>query len=529
MARIFFPQFRKAREGVELSEGNIMEAARRIGIPIPSECGGNGVCGKCVVRVEGEKGALASKTSVEKKFNLDREERLACQARIVGDGNIRVFIKNIGKYTILSESVEAKTKLDPFVHIKNGKVFWNGKEIDKFRGKIYGLAIDVGTTTLVSQIVDLISGKIVATLADKNPQASFGDDVISRIEYTMRNKDGLRQLQRIVVDGINKELENFARQNNDADILNCIYEAVVVGNPTMRNIFFGIDVQSLGVIPFEPLSPGPLNVKATEVGLRINPEANVYGTPLIGGHAGADALANVIITEIYKAEKPSMIIDIGTNGEIVIGNKDKMMSASCAAGGAYEGAAVKYGTGAVEGAIKNVSIMDGKVKYETIGDKPPVGICGSGLIDLLSELLKNGLMTKKAKLNKDFFITKNIGISQQDVYQLITAKAGLRVDQDLLIKYYGISLKDIDKIYLSGAFGNFINPESAVNIGLLPNAREKIVKIGNGALAGARVMLISKEKRKDAEMVARKIEHVKPNERESDFIYLVAEKMYFES
>ncbi|HDN85448.1 MAG TPA: DUF4445 domain-containing protein [Candidatus Aerophobetes bacterium] len=138
-------------------------------------------------------------------------------------------------------------------------------------------------------------------------------------------------------------------------------------------------------------------------------------------------------------------------------------------------------------------------------------------------------MTKKAKLNKDFFITKNIGISQQDVYQLITAKAGLRVDQDLLIKYYGISLKDIDKIYLSGAFGNFINPESAVNIGLLPNAREKIVKIGNGALAGARVMLISKEKRKDAEMVARKIEHVKPNERESDFIYLVAEKMYFES
>jgi len=297
----------------------------------------------------------------------------------------------------------------------------------------------------------------------------------------------------------------------------------------MRNLFFGINVSSLGVIPFEPSQPGPLNRKAKEIGLRVNPNAHVYGAPLIGGHAGADALANVVATEIYKTDLPSMIVDIGTNGEVVIGNKEKLMSASCAAGGAYEGATVGCGLGAVEGAIKNIKIEDGKINYETIGGKPAVGVCGSGLIDLLSELLKSGIMSKKAKLKEDFIITKDIKITQQDIYQLITAKAGLRTDQDLLIKYYGVSLQDIDKIYLSGAFGNFINIGNAIIIGLLPKVdHHKIVKIGNGALAGARKILLSREKREEAEQVARKIEHVKPNEREKDFAYLVAQNMYFE-
>jgi len=526
MARIFFPQFKKGKKGIELNEETILDAARKLSIQIPSECGGKGTCGKCKVRVEGEKSLLSSKTKQEKKFNLSEGERLACQVKVAGKGGIRVFVKEVGKYTILSETIKEKVTLNPFVYEKNGKVFWEDEELDGFRGKILGLAVDVGTTTLVSQIIDLQSGKIIATFADKNPQSAFGDDVISRIEYTMREKNGLKELQKVILDGINEGLEKVTRQRKD--ILNCIYDIVIVGNSTMRNLFFGVDVSSLGVIPFEPPSPGPLNRKAEELGLKVNPKANVYGAPLIGGHAGADALADIIATEIYKARTPSMIIDIGTNGEVIIGNKDRLMSASCAAGGAYEGATVGCGLGAVEGAIKNIKIVDGKVKYETIGGKPPLGICGSGLIDLLSELLKTSIMSKKAKLKEDFFITKDISISQQDIYQLITAKAGLRTDQDLLMKYYGIGLKDIDKIYLSGAFGNFINPENAMIIGLLPKTDGRIVKIGNGALAGAREMLLSREKREDAENVARKIEHVKPNEREKDFAYLVAEKMYFE-
>ena len=525
MTRIFFPQFKKGKQGIETEKGSILDSARTLGIEIPSECGGRGLCGKCRVRVEGE-GILGPRTEAEKSFKLGRNERLACQARVLRGGSIRVFIKSTGRYAILSDTIEDKVKLDPFVYRKKDKVFWQDRELDKSRDGIYGLAIDVGTTTLVSQIIDLESGKRIATFADKNPQTSFGDDVISRIDYTMRNKNGLRELQNIVIEGINAGLGRTAEEKGK--ILNHIYEAVVVGNSTMRSIFFGVKVSSLGVIPFEPLTCEPINRKAEELGLKINPRANVYGAPLIGGHAGADALADIISTGIYLDRRPSMVIDIGTNGEVIIGNKNRILTASCAAGGAYEGATINSGVGAVEGAIKNVGIVNGRVRYETIGGKPPLGICGSGLIDLLGELLKSGIMSRKAKLKESFFITPDISISQQDVYQLITAKAGLRLDQDLLIEYYSITLREIDRIYLSGAFGNFINPDNAILIGLLPRARDKVVGIGNGALAGARQMLLSREKRKDAERIARKIEHIKPNEREENFSYMVAEKMYFE-
>jgi uncharacterized 2Fe-2S/4Fe-4S cluster protein (DUF4445 family) len=525
VTKIFFPQFKNGKQGIEIEKGNILSSARKLGIEIPSECGGRGLCGKCRVRIEGEN-ILSPITEAEKNFKLGRDERLACQARIMRPGSIRVFVKSLGRYAILSDTIEHKVKLDPFVHRKNDKVFWQDRELDKFRGAIYGLAIDIGTTTLVSQIIDLESGKRIATFVDKNPQASFGDDVISRIDYATRNKDGLRELQNVVIEGVNAGLRRIAEEKRE--ILNHIYEAVVVGNSTMRSIFFGINVSSLGVIPFEPLTCEPINRKAEELNLAISPQANVYGAPLIGGHAGADALADIIATGIYQARKPSMVIDIGTNGEVVIGNKDKILTASCAAGGAYEGATISFGVGAVEGAIKNASIINGRVQFETIGNKPALGICGSGLIDLLGELLKNGIMSKKAKLKDDFFITPDISISQQDIYQLITAKAGLRLDQDLLIKYYPATLEKIDRIYLSGAFGNFINPDNAILIGLLPRARNKVVRIGNGALAGARQMLLSRETRRDAEKIARKIEHIKPNEREENFSYMIAEKMYFE-
>ncbi len=525
MARIFFPQFKRGKEGVEVSKGTILEVIRKLGLEIISECGGKGLCGKCIVRIgKGEKN-LNSPTDTEKKFNLGKNERLACQSKIIGSEDIHVFIGSIGKFSILSETLEDKIKINPFVSRKNGMVVWNDEVLDKDRGSIYGLAIDVGTTTLVLQVVDLETGQILATIADKNPQASYGDDVISRIDWTMKKKDGLKELHQVIISGVNKALAKI--NEGKGEISKKIYEVVVVGNSTMRNIFFGIDVSSLGVIPFESQSKEPINQKASYLNLAVNPKANVYGAPLIGGHAGADALADVVVTEIYTHDEVSMVIDIGTNGEVIIGNKNKILTASCAAGGAYEGATVGSGMGAVEGAIKNVKIVNSKVKYETIDDKPAIGICGSGLIDLLGELLKNGIMDKKAKLKRTFYITKDIGISQQDVYQLITAKAGLRLDQDLLIKYYGITLDELDKIYLSGAFGNFINSDNAIAIGLLPNAEEKIAKIGNGALAGARQMLISQEKRKTAEDIAKKIKHIKPNEREKDFAYLIAEKMYF--
>jgi len=520
--KIFFPQYHKGKRGIELFDGTILEHAQKLGIAINAE-DGEGNCGKCVVRIERGEEALSPRTEAESKFNLSKSERLACQAKIVKPADIYVYISSAGSYSM------QEIEVDPLVSCTLGQVVWSGPQgqrvLGPCQGPMYGLALDVGTTTLVCQLLDLGTGDQVATVARKNPQSAYGDDVISRIDYTMRHEHGLKELQAVVIAATNELIEEFTEQTGVRPEI--IYEAVIVGNPTMRNLFFGLDVESLGVIPFEPPSKEPVNVTASSLGLQINPEANVYGAALIGGHAGADCLADIIAARLHQASKPCLLIDIGTNGEVAVGNANGIMTASCAAGGAYEGATVGSGVGAVEGAISNVRIDDGHVQYETIGAKAPVGICGSGLIDLLAELLKTGIMTRKAKLSEDFCVTDSICFTQQDVYQLITSKAGLRVDQDLLLKYYGITPEQIDKIYLAGAFGNYIQVESAVAIGLLPDAEDNVVKIGNAALAGAAGMLLSRRVRQDSEVWAAKIEHTKPNEREPEFQYMIADNMYF--
>jgi len=527
VGKVFFTQYRKGRNGIEAFEGSILEHARKLGVEIASECGGLGTCGRCVVRIEKGAEGLNQKTPAEQRLSLETDERLACQARIVNpDVNLTVVIRDFGNYTILSESLETEIDLAPAITRSGRKIVHeSGKELDRYGGEILGLALDVGTTTLVGQVMDLTDGRLVASFARKNPQIAYGNDVISRIGHSMSHEKGLQELQRCVVRGINEELEQL--ESEHAFERKFIYEAVVVGNSTMRDIFFGQPVESLGVIPFESANRAALTRTAADIGLGVNPNAIVYGPPLIGGHAGADTLADIIACGMHRHDHVSMLIDIGTNGEVAVGNRHKIMTASCAAGGAYEGASTECGVGAIDGAIKNVWISDGSVGYETIGGKPPVGICGSGLIDLLAELLRHGIMTPKAKVAEPFHVTDSIRLTQNDIYQLITAKAGLRTDQDLLIKYYGVTLDDIEDIYLAGGFGNFINPQNAVAIGLLPPAPEKVVRIGNAALAGARQMLLSVRIRRTAEKLSAKIEHTRPNERESEFAYLVAEKMYF--
>lgn len=527
--KIFFPQYKKGRLGLQIFPGTILDHAKKLGVPVASECGGKGVCGRCLVRIEKGAEALNELTAVERGFELGPNGRLACQARIERPADLQVFVRNVGTYSILSESIDREVALAPFVREDDGKVVWDGpdgpRNLGPYEDALYGLAIDVGTTTLVCQLLDLETGEQIATIAGKNPQAAYGEDVISRIDHVLRHDDGLRELQQVVMRALN---EMIAQACRDYRVQSAhIYEAVAVGNPTMRNIFFAQDVRSLGLIPFEPPSLDALNVPAEDLGLAINPRANVYGPRLIGGHAGADCLADIMACGMYESENVQLMLDVGTNGEVAIGNRDKIMTASCAAGGAYEGATVKGGVGALEGAINNVRIEDGQAQFSTIGDKPPIGICGSGLIDLLSELLRTGIMTDKAKLAEEFVLTDGIGLSQQDVYQLITAKAGLRTDQDLLIDYYGITLDDVETIFMAGGFANFINPESAVRIGLFPDAADKMKRMGNGALAGARDMLISRDIREKSEDIARSIEHTKPNELEPEFAYIVAENMYF--
>jgi uncharacterized 2Fe-2S/4Fe-4S cluster protein (DUF4445 family) len=516
MSKIYFPQYKIGKRGFQLHKGlTVLEQIRKAGIRINAECGGKGKCGKCRVRIEKGSKSLNELTKSEESFSLSSDERLACQAKVIRDKRgIIVFIKESGKYAILKTGLDRDLVLNPLTIPQDGKVVQDGEVIDDYKGKIYGLAVDVGTTTLVFQIVNLESGEIVDTIAKTNPQIIYGGDVISRIGYISINKNRivyltpkerekkLKELQRCVIDGINQSLKEFAPY---------IYEAVIVGNSTMRNIFFGLDIFSLGLRPYEPVHKEPIVKSAKELGLNIFPKGKVYGAALIGGHAGADTLANILASEIYKSKKPSMLIDIGTNGEIVLGNSKRLISATLPAGGAFEGANVSSGVGAIEGAIKNIKIENGKAIYETIGEKKPVGICGSGLIDLLAELLRCGIMDKSAKLKGDFKITDKIKLTQSDVYQLVNAKAGLKTDQLIMLKHYGMDVKDLDKIYLSGGFGNYINV------------------IGNGALEGAREMLVSRDSRKTSEEIAKKIEHIKPNELEKEFTYLVADNMYFEN
>jgi uncharacterized 2Fe-2S/4Fe-4S cluster protein (DUF4445 family) len=537
---MYFPQYARGRGGVELQPGKtVLQHIRRIGgVEIDSECGGKGVCGRDVIRLETGLSSLSPVTWAERRLldpsKIGHGQRLACQARVIDcEQDITVYIPNFGKYTVLSDYARTEVDLDPAIRRAGDRVAHaDGQDLGPYRGGIYGLAVDIGTTTLVLQVVDLEKGENVGqAMASKNPQIAYGNEVISRIGHTIDHPGGLEELQAAVVEGINQSLAEWEKLvPGKEDITSCIYEAVLVGNSTMRDLAFGREVRNLGVIPFEAGDLSALMTTAADIGLNINPQALVYGPPLIGGHAGSDCLADIIATGLYEAEGIGMIIDIGTNGEVVIGNRDKMLTASCAAGGAYEGYQIHCGVGAIEGAITRFRIEDGQARYQTLGDKHAVGVCGSGVIDLLAELLRNGIMDRRARILEDYCFSDSLRITQEDINQLIIAKAGLRTDQDLLIRYYGIQPEEIQRVYLAGAFGNFMDIENAMTIGLLPRiAKDRIVRFGNGALAGARAMLCSKQKRGDAENLKETLTHLKPNELEGPrFQYLVADNIYFD-
>ena len=540
MARMYFPQYARGRSGVELRLGeSVLEHIRRIGgVEIDSECGGRGDCGRDAVRLERGATALTEVTAAELSLlgrnKIDHGQRLACQAKIADIGqDIYVFIPNFGKYTVLSDYAQTEVELDPCVRRVGELVTHsNGQVLGPYRDGMYGLAVDIGTTTLVMQVVDLENGENVGNvMASKNPQIAYGNEVISRIGYTVDHPGGLAELQEAVVEGINQSLGEWEKLlPAEEGITDRIYEVVIVGNSTMRDLSFGKNVTGLGFIPFEAEDLSALTCPASSIGLKTNPRAVVYGPPLIGGHAGSDCLADIIATELYEADEIGMIIDIGTNGEIVIGNREKLLTASCAAGGAYEGYQIRCGVGAIEGAITRFKIEEGRAAYETLGGKHPVGVCGSGVIDLLAELLNHGVMDRRARIKKEYCFADSLCISQEDINQLIIAKAGLRTDQDLLIRYYGVEPGELQRIYLAGAFGNFMDIDNAMAIGLLPRIdKDRIIRFGNGALAGARAMLCSKQKRTDAERLNRVLTHLKPNEIEGErFQYLVAENIYFD-
>ena len=498
----------------------ILSYLQELGITINASCGGHGICKGCGVKISGNEN-LSSLTDVEKESIKRPGYRLACQAKILKeDEDIYVEVPIYAKYKILEKGESKKIPLNPFVKKRGAfpleKIYYEGKEIDEYKGEIFGLALDVGTTTISMYWVDLETGYERYVSSMLNPQVRYGDNIIDRINYA--KIVGQRHLEMAVIEGVNEMILKGPVNPGH------IYEMVVVGNTAMRDIWIGHSVKTLGESPFEPVSLNAVNLIADDLGLAINPRANVYALPLIGHFVGADALGAILATEMHKSHDVLMTIDVGTNTEIALGNEDKIIVTSCASGPAFEGSGVKCGTGAVEGAIQKVEIDDdSKVKYETIGNAPPNGICGSGLIDVLAQMLDRKIINWTGKFSKgetEFIIAEEvyrISLDGEDIDSLKLAKSAISVGIEVVMEHYGVKVSDIEKLYLAGAFGTYINPENALKIGMLPDLRlEKIVRVGNAAIEGARQALISQEKRKEAEEIPRKTEHIRL-EMEEDF------------
>ncbi len=516
--------FNDYEKEAELVKGrNILSYLQELEIEINASCGGEGKCGQCLVEVNSALKALTEKTEAENKFIHDDTHRLACQAIILKtDEHVYVRVPRRGYY-ILESGEYKEIPVEPFVHREGERVFCESLDMGEYTGGLYGIALDIGTTTLVIYLIDLETGEVLSVVSRENPQIKYGNNVISRIEYARRGRDILERAIRTATKEMITALADPGK----------VYEVVVVGNPVMRDLFFGYSVESLGKSPYEPLSEDAVSIKSKELGINANPEARVYGLPLIGGFVGADALAVVLATEIYKSEKICMAIDIGTNTELILGNKDRLIATSCAAGPAFEGASITCGIGGVSGAINEMRIENGAVMYKTIddADRRPVGVCGSGLIDVLAELLDKKIINGRGKFygaEKEFRIAEGISISEKDIDQLNLAKSAVSVGINVLMERYGIVFEEIDRLFLAGAFGNFINIENAIRIGLLPSIeRERVIKVGNAAIEGARQALISKTKREDAKAAAKRIEHVKL-ENEDNFMEKFVGELYFQ-
>ena len=497
---------------------SLFDYADSLKVRVPTSCGRTGECHECIVDIKQGMDAISPRSDSE---NFLRESyRLACQATIT-DPNADVEFSVLRRQPrILTDSIHREFDVSPVTHRKGDEVYHGDVRIDEYRGSLLGLAVDLGTTTVAMNLVDLESGEVVFTASFENPQRFGGSDIMNRISYDGGPFKG--ELQQVMLSAMNFEIGDMARRLKVHRRL--IYEVVVVGNSTMRDIFFGIDVQSVGERPYKSLTElemldgkretTALNVNARELGIRIFPDANVYGGPLISSHVGADVAADLLAVGIDQEDDLVMLVDVGTNTEVVLGNRHRLMTASCPAGPAFEGGQVTYGMPGYDGAVESITFADDKVQYQTIGNTPAEGICGSGLVDLLAELRRTGKMTELGVLENGetefaFVPERGLTLSRADISALAQAKSANYAGQFIVMRRYGEPMDRISKLYLAGGFANYVNDANAIAIGFIANIRrDRIVKVGNAALEGATIMLLSGGLRKKMEVMVRDIEHV---------------------
>ena len=505
-------------------------------VRIPSSCGRGGSCHECIVEVK--EGAEGLMPSTRDEYFLSGSYRLACRAIITDPSQDIEFSVLRRQPRILTEGVRRRVELNPLVRRDGDEVTIAGQPADSYRGRILGLAVDIGTTTVAMNLVDLESGEVVATSSFENPQRFGGSDVMNRISYDRGRNRG--ELRLAIIAAINFEIGELTREV-DAHRRQ-IYEVVMVGNTTMRDIAFGVNVQSVGEKPYKSKveleyeeghrTGTALESNAQAAGLRVFPKAHVYGGPLIGCHVGADIAAALLAIGMDEQEEPVMLVDIGTNTEVVIGNRHGMVAASCPAGPAFEGGEVTFGMPGYDGAVESVRIRDGNAEVTTIGDAKAQGICGSGLVDLLAELRATGMMNELGVLSggaREFAFApeQDMSLSRADISALAQAKAANYCGQFITLRRQGIPVEEISKLFLAGGFANYLDVSNAKEIGFIANfADDRVEKVGNAALEGATIMLLSTEHRKRIEASIRQIEHIEL-ETTHDFFELFVEGCMF--
>lgn len=573
---------------------SLLNAASSLKAYVVSVCGGKGLCGKCKVRVISGQENLNKLTKSELRYltpeEISKGYRLACQAFATGD--ITIYVPQRSRITVQRlqvEGIEVPVEVNPHVRkvyleippptletvhaddeqirsqleekigadvetsydvlkilpevLRAAKwrvtaVLWKDRVIAVEKGdtrdRMYGFACDVGSTKLAGYLVDLNTGRVMATTSAMNPQIRFGDDIISRISYVItRGESGLKELQETVVASINEMIETACKKASVDP--SEIYELTFAGNTAMELFLLGIWPKYVAYSPYQPPRKAGVTINAREIGLRANTNAIAYVMPVIGGFVGGDQVAVILATDLLNRDEISLELDVGTNTEISLGNRELLMTVSTPSGPAFEGMSIKYGMRAAEGAIERVSIDPSSLEpeYMVIGDTKPVGICGSGLIDVLAEMLKAGIIdwtgTFNRELSKDSKrvrrgpdgweyvlvnkaesgVGEDIVITQKDIRELQKAKAAVRSGTEVLMARMGIKEEEIENFFVAGAFGNYIDPENARIIGLYPELPiDKYKFVGNAAGTGAKLVLISREMREKAEEIPKRVKYL---------------------
>lgn len=574
------------RRGPCPSGSTLLDCARRLGVDLANLCGGVGSCGRCKVQIlSGELSELTG--SDEDQLTADELAqgfRLACQAIPLSDCKVRVPEESLSApQRTQIEGQEVQVAPEPSVHLYQVQVpqpslddlradaerlvaaleeQW-GVAVTSFdlaalralstalrernwevnvavrEGEIIacppspagslqlGLAVDLGTTKIAVYLMNLATGETLASRGIMNPQIAYGEDVIARISYAVQSPAHAVRLQELVAQAIDQAVGELCAQAGAPR--EQVLDAVVVGNTAMHHLFLRLSVEQLALAPYVPASRSPLDVKAREVGLCLAPGAGIHLLPNIAGYVGADHVAMLLATGIEHMDGVVLALDIGTNTEVCLANRGRLTSLSCASGPAFEGAHIRHGMRAANGAIERLRLAEDRIELQTIGDEPPIGLCGSGILDTLAQLRLAGVVDRSGRMQKDPRVRESDGVrefvivpeaeqpegrpaitfTQKDVRELQLAKGAMRTGIEVLLEENNLAEEQIDQVIIAGAFGTYVDVRSAIEVGMLPPLPlDRFHQVGNAAGMGAKLALISASKRLEAQALALRVSYV---------------------